>query len=128
MRLISSRLLLIALCPWGPLHAQDAELLLRTTVTYTTQRDSRQLTAEQRKEVNSLLQRSREAGDARKYGEALRLLHHGFAVIEGVPWTPALETASSLHATVDHAMLEPGKTVALSLLPYYSTEQPVEEN
>jgi predicted esterase len=129
MRMNSSRLLALTFCACPLLlPGQDAELLLRTTVTYTTQRDTRQLAAEQRKDADALLQRAREAGDAKKYGEALRLLHHGFAVIEGAPWTPALETASSLHATVDHAMVEPGRTIAISLAPYYSAEHPVTED
>ncbi len=99
--------------------AQDAGLVLRTSVGYRTQRASLQLTDEQRKDADRLSQEAQQENLAGRYGEAMRRYHEGTAVMHSVPWTPAVELASSLQGRLDHAMVEPGKRVTGSLAPLY---------
>jgi predicted esterase len=103
------------------LYAQDASMVLRTSVTYRTQRNSLQLTEEQRQQADQLAREAAQAGQAGKYGDAVRAYYHGLAVMRGVPWTPAFEFASGLQAHLDHAIVEPGKPIAVTLSPLYSS-------
>src|SRR5436190_431024 len=103
------------------LFAQDAAMVLRTSVSYGTQRASLKLTDDQRSQVDDLARQAREATQAQKYGDALRFYYHGTAVMRNTPWTPALEFAASLEGRLDHAMLEPGKKVTATLKPLYSS-------
>ena len=111
----------------GFLQAQDAGLVLRTSVGYNTQRASLPLTDEQRKEAERLGQEAQRASQARQYGDAMRDYNQGTAVMRSIAWTPAYELAVSLQGRLDHAMVEPGKTVTVTLTPLYtdSREQSV---
>src|SRR5437016_1858255 len=77
------------------LCAQDAGMVLRTSVNYNTQRATLTLTDDQRSEAGRLARESQQANQAGKYGDALRSLYQGMAVMRSVPWTPAYEFASS---------------------------------
>jgi predicted esterase len=103
------------------LSAQDAGMVLRTSVTYNTQKATLQLTDDQRRQADELSRASQEAGQAGKYGDAMRSLYHGLAVMRNVPWTPAFEFASSLQGKLDHAIVEPGAKVGVVLTPLYPT-------
>src|SRR5262249_7914946 len=67
------------------LYAQDAGLVLRTSVGYRTQRNSLQLSDEQRKQADDLAAEATKANQAGKYGEAMRAYYHGIAVMRGAP-------------------------------------------
>jgi len=97
----------------------DAGAVLRTSVSYNTQKASLPLSEEQRATADRLLLEARKASGAGKLPEAMRLLHQGMAVMQGAAWTPAVEFASSLEAKADHAVLKPGQTVAVSWSPIY---------
>src|SRR5437763_12643563 len=97
----------LALCSLV-LYAQDASLVLRTSVTYRTQRATLPLTEEQRQQADDLGRRAQQAGQAAQYGEAMRYYAQGLAVMRKIPWTPAFALASSLQGRLDHAMLDPG--------------------
>jgi predicted esterase len=101
------------------LYAQDASMVLRTSVTYRTQRNSLQLTEEQRQQADQLAREAAQAGQAGKYGDAVRAYYHGLAVMRGVAWTPEYEFAVGLQGHLDHAIVEPGKPVAVTLSPLY---------
>jgi predicted esterase len=103
------------------LYAQDAGMVLRTSVTYRTQRNSLQLTEEQRQQADQLGREAAQAGQAGKYGDAIRAYYHGLAVMRGVAWTPAFEFASSLQGHLDHAVVDPGKPIAVTLSPLYTS-------
>ena len=49
------------------------------------------------------------------------LFRSGLAVMRNVPWTPAFEFASSLQGKLDHAMVEPGAPVTITLAPLYDS-------
>lgn len=103
--------------------AQDAGMVLRTSVGYRTQKASRPLTAEQKKEADRLEALAVEANRDRKYGEAMRNLYHGLTLMNGAEWTPALEMAAALQAKADHAILAPGNSVRVSLTALYPVDQ-----
>ena len=96
-------------------------MVLRTSVTYRTQRNSLQLSEEQRQQADQLAREAAQAGQAGKYGDAVRAYYHGLAVMRGVAWTPAFEFASSLQGHLDHAMVDPGKPIVVTLSPLWST-------
>ena len=109
---------------WGlVLNAQDAGMVLRTSVTYNTQKATLPLTDEQRQKADQLGRDAQQASQARKYGEALRDYYQGLAVMRNVPWTPAFEVASSLQGRLDHAIVEPGQQVTVTLAPLYASER-----
>jgi len=95
-------------------------MVLRTSVTYNTQKASLPLSPEQRQQADQLGRQAQQASQAGKYGEAIRCYYQGLALMRNVAWTPALELASSLQGHVDHAMAEPGKQVTLTLSALYS--------
>ena len=63
---------ILALFPGLVVSAQDAGMVLRTSVTYRTQRATLQLSEEQRKQADELARQAQAANQAQKYGEALR--------------------------------------------------------
>ncbi len=87
-----------------------------------TQRASLPLTDEQKKLADQFGQEARQENSAGRYGEAMRRYHEGMAAMHSVAWTPQVELASSLTGHLDHAMLEPGKKVTISLAPLYSVD------
>ncbi len=103
------------------LSAQDAGLVLRTSVTYNTQKATLPLSGDQRRQADELSREAQQASQAGKYGDALRSLHHGLAVMRNVAWTPAFEFASSLQGKLDHAIVEPGGQVTVTLTPLYAS-------
>ena len=97
-------------------------MVLSTSVGYNTQKASLPLTADQRKEADRLGEQAQQQNRARQYADAMRSYQEGMAVMHKVPWTPSVELASSLRGRVDHAMLESGRRVTVSLAPLYPTE------
>ena len=109
---------------WGlVLYAQDAGMVLRTSVTYNTQKATLTLTDEQRQKADQLGRDALQASQARKYGEAMRDYYQGLAVMRNLPWTPAFEVASSLQGRLDHAIVEPGNPVTVTLSPLYGIDR-----
>ena len=102
------------------LHAQDAGLVLRTSVGYNTQKASLPLTDQQRQEADRLGQEAQHATQARQYGEAMRDYNQGQAVMRNIAWTPGYELVVSLQGRLDHAIVAPGKTVSVTLTPLYT--------
>src|ERR1043166_8324783 len=97
--LISAFSLLLALGP--AVLAQDAAMVRRTSVNYTTQKASLKLTDDQRSQADELGRLAQEANRAGKYGDALRSYYQGLAVMRNVPWTPEFEFVSSLQGKLD---------------------------
>ena len=102
------------------LSAQDAGMVLRTSVTYNTQKATLPLTDDQRRQADELVREAQQANGAGKYGDAMRSLYQGLAVMRNVPWTPAFEFATSLQGKLDHAIVEPGAQVSVTLTPLYA--------
>ena len=102
------------------IYAQDAGMVLRTSVTYRTQRNSLQLTDEQKQQADQLARDAVQANQAGKYGEAVRAYYHGLAVMRGAAWTPASECVASFQGHLNHAVAEPGKPLTVQLSSLYS--------
>ena len=96
-------------------------MVLRTSVTYNTQKATLPLTDDQRHQADELSREAQQANQAGKYGDAMRSLYHGLAMMRNVPWTPAVEFATSLQGKLDHAIVEPGAQVRVTLTPLYAT-------
>src|SRR5580658_943679 len=111
-----------ALFPSLAVFAQDAGMVLSTSVTYNTQRASLPLTDEQRVQAEDLGRKAQQAGLAGRFGDALRYYYQGQAVMRSVPWTPGFEFASSLQGSLDHALVEPGKQVTVNLTALYTSQ------
>src|SRR5579862_8505277 len=105
------------------LNAQDAGLALRTSVGYNTQRASLPLTDDQRKEAERLGREAQQAAQAGKYGEAMKDYQQGTAVMRKIDWTPAYELAASLQGRLDHAVVQPGQAVSVTLTPLYTDDR-----
>jgi predicted esterase len=121
-----SRLLIPALAI--VLHAQDAGMVLRTSVGYRTLRNSAQLTDDQKKEADRLSGEASQATQSNKFGDALRAYYHGMAVMRGASWTPALEFAAGLQGRLDHAVIDPGKQITITLSSLYAPPGAVKLN
>lgn len=104
------------------LSAQDAPTVLRAFVGYNTVKASTRLTPELRTEVEALAKQAQVAGLAGRYGEALKHLAHGTALMRGEPWTPGAVLAGGLQFSVDHALPEPGQAVEARLRPVFSPD------
>ena len=102
------------------LYAQDASLVLRTSVTYRTQRNSLTLSDEQRQKADQLSREAEQANREGKFGEAIRAYYHGMAVMHDVSWTPGFEFAAALQGRLDHAVAAPGEPVTITLSPLYN--------
>jgi predicted esterase len=102
--------------------AQDAGLVLSTSVTYNTQRATLPLSDEQRRQAEDLGRKAQQAGQAGQFGDALRYYYQGQAAMRNVPWTPAFEFASALQGRLDHSLVEPGKQVTVNLTALYTSQ------
>jgi predicted esterase len=105
-------------------QAQDASLVLRTSVGYRTQRNSLQLSDAQKQEADRLLREAEQANSAGKYGEAMRAMAHGLTVMQGKEWTSAAELSAALRVKLDHAMLEPGRHATLTVSTIFAPQLP----
>ena len=91
-------------------------MVLRTSVTYRTQRNSLTLSDEQRQQSDQLQPRPNRPTAMASFGEAIRSYYHGMAVMRGVSWTPAFEFASPARAAGPCAG-SPGDKVTVTLSP-----------
>lgn len=96
-------------------------MVLRTSVAYNTQKATLQLTDDQRRQADDLARAAQQANSAGKYGEALRSLYQGMALMGNAAWTPSFEFAASLQGKLGHAIVEPGSEVTVTLTALYPT-------
>src|SRR5579872_2989005 len=107
LRLARAAILTAILTGRLALYAQDAGMVLRTSVTYRTQRNSLTLSDEQRQQADQLGREADQTNREGKFGDAIRAYYHGMAVMRGVSWTPAFDFASSLQGHLNHAIAAP---------------------
>ncbi|MBC8164679.1 MAG: hypothetical protein H7Y20_02270 [Bryobacteraceae bacterium] len=96
--------------------------MLSTSVSHDSLLASTSLPDEKKAEIQKLRQAAGKANLERNYGEALRHLHHGIALIRGVEWTPAASLAASFSLGTDHAIWEPGQRIQLRMKRMYQPE------
>ena len=122
-----TRALILLLLTFGVLLAQDAELVLRTTVGYSTMLASRQMTDEVKAEAQKLGQAARVAAANGRYGEAMQSYAQGTALMLGQEWTPAVEFTAGLRAKADHAVVAPGTLIRITLETMFKATRPLAE-
>src|SRR5207244_1579481 len=75
--------------------AQDAGQVLQLSVSFRTLKNRMQMSDEKRQQVEALEAKARKANEEKQYGEAVKHMQHGIAMMRNQPWTPltALTTA-----------------------------------
>ncbi|MFZ4627979.1 MAG: alpha/beta fold hydrolase [Blastocatellia bacterium] len=104
---------------------QDAGMVLRMSVAYRTLKNSRPLKPEVRPLIEQLENRSREAAAERRFGEAVKHLAHGMALMEGQTWTPARALGAALTVRASRVIVEPGDIVELSVSLLFPPDDPI---
>ena len=100
-------------------------MVLRLNVAFRTIKNSANLTEEKRREVERLEIQARDATNNRQYGEAVKHLSHGLALMRNQAWTPARALNASLQVKADRVILEPGVKVNLALTQLFPLDQPM---
>lgn len=104
--------------------AQDARQVLQTSVGFNTLKNSTQMTAEKRAEVERLQKLAQEANAASKYGEALKHYYHAMSLLRNLEWTPTRALTAALTIKLDRALIEPAQSVRLQCGQLFSLDQP----
>ena len=125
IRLFAVALALAALLTFSAL-AQDAGLVLRTSVGYRTLKNSVQMSEEKRKLVEELEVKARAANNDQKFGEALKHLLHGLALMRNRNWTPAAALTEGTVFKLENSIFDPGDTVKATLTQIYTLDEPIE--
>ena len=104
--------------------AQDAGQVLRVSVGFNTLKNTNTgtMSVETRAEVDRLYRLAQEANAAGKYGDALKHLYHGMAVMRGQPWTPVRAFGASLAVKLERAVIEPSQTIAVDLSQIFALD------
>ncbi|MBK7601030.1 MAG: prolyl oligopeptidase family serine peptidase [Acidobacteria bacterium] len=106
--------------------AQDAGQVLRLSVGYRTLKNTAQMSEEKRKEVEQLEAKAVAANSDRRYGDAIRHMSHGIALMRGQAWTPESELSAALQVKADRLILDPGAGIRLTLTQIYTPDAQVE--
>jgi predicted esterase len=108
-------------------RAQEAGQVLGTSVRFGTLRNSVEMTDEVRTEVDRLQRLAGEANAARKYGDALKHLYHGIALMQKQPWTPARALSGALILKPDRLVVEPGQSLRFKVGQIYQLDEKPDE-
>ena len=118
--------LLLTLCALtASALAQDASQVLRLSVGFNTLKNTVTLSDDQKKELASLEEKARTANSQGRYGEALRELYHGMALMRNQPWTPARALSTALQLKADRVICDPGEALHLRVTQIFALEQPL---
>ncbi len=109
-----------------PAFAQDAGQVLQLSVGFRTLKNRLPMSDEKRKEVEALEAKARTANNDKKYGEALKHLAHGFALMRNQPWTPTAALIAGTQAKLDTVIFDPGDPVKMTLTQMYTLDEPIE--
>ena len=124
-RLIFSLMIMLACA--GLAAAQDAGQVLRLSVGFNSLKNTlkaeNKLSGERLAEVEQLAELVRQANTAGKYGEALKQMYHGIALMRGQAWTPERALASALTVKLDRALLEPGQAFTMRIGQLYALDE-----
>src|SRR5207253_10700256 len=124
-RLIGSAVILLTLVALAV--AQDAGQVLRLSVGFNSLKNTltaqNKLSGDQLAEVERLGELAKQANAAGRYGEALKHMYHGLALMRGQAWTPQRALAAALTLKVDRAMLEPGEPFTVRIGQIYALDE-----
>lgn len=116
---------LLAAIPVSAL-AQDAAQVLAVSVRFGTIKNTKQLNEQTLTEVNRLQKLAQEANAAKHYGEALKHMFHGMALMDGQEWSPFNAFRAAVTVKAERAMLEPSQAVKLHVGQLFELDQKVD--
>lgn len=125
IRLSAALLALMALASFS-IFAQDAGQVLRLSVGFRTLKNTVQMSDEKRKEIDALEAKARAANTGGKYGEAIKHLSHGFALMRNQPWTPIAALTIATEASLNQVVFNPGDTARMTLKQIFTLDEPIE--
>ncbi|MFL6274253.1 MAG: prolyl oligopeptidase family serine peptidase [Blastocatellia bacterium] len=124
-RLIGLTVILLTLAALA--GAQDAGQVLRLSVGFNSLKNTltaqNKLSGDQLAEIERLGELAKQANAAGRYGEALKHMYHGIALMRGQAWTPQRALAAALTLKVDRAMLEPGEPFTVRIGQIYALDE-----
>jgi predicted esterase len=106
--------------------AQDAGQVLRVSVGFNTLKNSTELSPEKRAEVDRLGQLAQAAAAEKRFGDALKHMYHGMALMRGQEWTPSRALAAATTLKLDRAVLEPNQTAVIRLGQIFALDGKIE--
>ncbi|MBS1787090.1 MAG: prolyl oligopeptidase family serine peptidase [Acidobacteria bacterium] len=106
--------------------AQDAAQVLRMSVGYRTMKNQTPMSDETRKAVEELEVKARAANTDKKYGEAIKHMTHGMALMQKRPWTPIAVLTEGTVAKLERCIFDPGDTVKVTLAQIFSLDDSVD--
>lgn len=129
MKLISIRrsaavLALVALVSLSS-FAQDAGQVLALSVRFRTMKNTVPMSDEKRKEVEALDAQARKANEEKKYGDAVKHMSHGIALMRNQPWAPINALTAATQAKLERVIFDPGDTARLTLTQIFTLDEPV---
>ena len=124
-RLMAFVLALIALASVSA-YAQDAQQVLRTSVGFRTVKNQTAMSDEKRKAVEELEAKARAANNDKKYGEALKYMAQGLALMQNRAWTPIAALAEGSVTKLENSIFDPGDTIKVTLSQFFTLDEPID--
>ena len=108
-----------------PGYAQDASQVLRMSVAFRTLKNTAQVDDATRATVSELEKKAQAANTAQKYGDAVKYLSHGMALLRKQPWTPTTALNTALQVNFERLIYDPGDPVRLKLTQSFALDEPL---
>ncbi|MEK7830949.1 MAG: prolyl oligopeptidase family serine peptidase, partial [Acidobacteriota bacterium] len=89
-------------------------------------KNQEQMSDEKRKQVEDLEIKARAANNDKKYGEALKHLAHGFALMRNQTWTPIAALTEGTQVKLENSIFDPGDVVKITLNQIFTLDEPVD--
>ena len=112
-------LLVVSVC------AQDASQVLRLSVGFNTLKNTVPMSDEQKKQLAEIEAKAQKANGEKRYGDALRYLNQGMALMRKQPWTPANALSTALQMKSSRVIADPGDAVRLTVTQSFALEDPL---
>ncbi len=108
-----------------PAFAQDASQVLRLSVGFNTLKNSVKLSDEKKQQVAEFEAKARTANGEKRFGDALRNLNQGIALMRGQEWTPARALGIAMQLKSDRVIADPGDNLKLKITQLFTLEEPL---
>lgn len=107
------------------IFAQDASQVLQLSVGFRTLKNRVTMSDEKRQEVEALEARARKANEEKQYGEAVKHMQHGIALMRNQPWTPLIALNTALQVKMDRRVFDPGEAARVRISQTFALDEPV---
>ncbi len=124
LQLITASILFLSLALL-PALAQDAAQVLRLSVGFNTLKNSVQMNDEKKQQVTDLEAKARAANSEKRFGDAIRNLNQGIALMRGQQWTPARALGVAMQMKSDRVIADPGDSLKLKVTQIFALEEPL---